>query len=561
MSVISIQAHQADTDSAASHARAWPSGIALLGLIILLCVPWLRGIGKGEVHLMTDETRHAMNGVFVLDFLHDLPLRWPLLYAEEYYGKYPAMAIGHWPPGFYLVEAAFFAIFGISPWIARLAILPFAVLGAVFWYRIAREFVSIELAFVSTVVYACLPSVLLYEKAVMLEIPVLALSLGAIYFWILLLRKQSKRNLYLTAFFSVAALLTKPTAVFLFLFFGFHLVICKKWQLLKWIHTHIALLGAALFVTPWYLLVLNVHPTARGQAAGVYRAGHGVHLQYLLSYYIRTLPGALGWQLLILSLIGIAAAAINKQKAALGFFLPWIFACYVSLSFLSDRSPRYIMPWLLPFVFFAVYLVGWLLSRFGRFAILGLAAFTAVYYIPALLYQRPYVEGCEELARYLSQQARADVLFYQGDLNGDFIFFVRKFDPQKRRLIFREKIVDVTDRRWRQMHAGSATPELIDRILSGMGINYFVVENLDSEPNLSLTHAALRLNQFELVKEIPIQTNDPGVRGSKFLVYRSRQADVAIPDKIEIPMDTYYHNLQLSLSSLAGHPWPIPSQP
>lgn len=560
LAFVSVQTDQRIADPAASEGRHWPTAMALLGLIALLCIPWLRDIGVGEVHLITDETRHAMNGVFVLDFLHDLPLRWPLQYAEEYYGKYPALAIGHWPPGFYLVEAAFFAVFGISPWVSRLAILPFAILGAVFWYRIAREFASVEVAFASTVIYACLPSVLIYEKATMLEIPVLALSLGAIYFWILLLRKQCKRNVYLTAFFSVAALLTKPTAVFLFVFFVLHLVILKKWRLLNWIHTYIALAGAFLLVVPWYLLVFKMHPTARRQAVGVFTAAHAPPLRFLLFYYIQSLPKELGWQLLVLSLVGIVVAIVNKQKTALGFFLSWIFSCYVGLNFISDRSPRYIMPWLLPFVFFAVYLIWWLLARFGRLAIIGLAAFAAVYYVPALLYQRPYVEGCEEAARYLSQQPGADVLFYQGDLNGDFIFFVRKFDPQKRRMVFREKIVDVTDRGWRQMHAGPTSPEEIERILLGTGINYFVVENLDSDPKLSLTHTALRSNQFELVKEIPIYTNDFRVRGSKLLIYRGRKPDLAPPDKVEIPMDAYSHNLQLSLSRLTGHPWPITGQ-
>lgn len=546
-------------DSAVSRDGRWPTAVTLLGLIILLCVPWLRGITKGEVHLITDETRHAMNGVFVLDFIHDLPLRWPLQYAEEYYAKYPAMAIGHWPPGFYLIEAAFFAVLGISAWVSRLAVLAFAVLGAVFWYRIAREFANTEVAFVSTLVYACLPSVLLYEKTTMLEIPVLALSLGAIYFWILLLRNKCKKNLYLVAAFSVAALLTKPTAIFLFVFFVLHLFIEKSWHLLKWVHTYVAMTLALLLVVPWYLLVLKMHPTARSQAVGVLI--HALPLRFVLFYYIQSLPTELGWQLLVLSLIGIVAAIVNKQKKALVFFLSWIFSCYAGLNLISDRSPRYIMPWLLPFVFFSIYLLWTLLSRFGRFAVIGLVAFAALYYIPALLFQRPYVKGCEELARYLSQQPGAEVSFYQGDLNGDFVFFVRKFDPQKRRLVLREKIVDVTDQRWREMHDGAPTPELIRHILSGIGINYFVVENLDSEPQLSLTRIALRSNQFELVKEIPIETNDPRIHGFKFMVYRNRMIDSAAPDKVEIPMNTYYHNLEFSLSALAGHPWPIPSHP
>ena len=71
---------------------------ALLLLLALLAVPLLRGVGKRELHLNVDETRHAMNGVFLHDFLRDFSPSWPLQYAYECYGKYPALSIGHWPP-------------------------------------------------------------------------------------------------------------------------------------------------------------------------------------------------------------------------------------------------------------------------------------------------------------------------------------------------------------------------------------------------------------------------------------------------------------------------------
>lgn len=532
-------------------------GIALLVLLVLLAIPWVRGIDRGEVHLITDETRHAMSGVFLFDFFHDLPLRWPLQYAAEYYGKYPAMAIGHWPPGFYVVEALFFAVLGISPWVSRLAVLPFVILGAVFWYKIARDFARIELAFASTVLFSCLPSVLLYEKSTMLEIPVLALCLGAIYFWLLLLRSGRKRDLYVVALFSAAAFLTKQTAIFLFLLFVFHLLFERKWKLLKWIHTYVALAAVLLLVVPWYLLAMRMHPVATAQAVGAFLGG-GRHpsMAFTLEYYLRSLPGDLGLPLLVLSLLGIGAAIVSKQKAALGLFLSWILACYVTFTAISDKSPRYIMPWLLPFAFFAAYLVWWVLSRYRRAATLGLAGLAAFYFVPAVLYQRPFVEGCQEAARLLSQQPNADLLFYQGLLNGDFIFFVRKFDPQKRRLVFREKIVDVTDPRWREMHPGRPTAEEIEHILLGLGIQYFVVENRDFSPELKLTRLALQSNQFELVKEVPIQTNDPRLAGVNLLIYRPRKPQAPTVDAVRIPMESLPYDLKLSLPRLVGHPWP-----
>ncbi len=122
--------------TAAAKLLRRPSVILMLAVGLLLS----RGITKGEPFYNNDETRHIMNGVFIRDLLVDRPLAHPLSYAYEYYAKYPAISIPHWPPLFYFVEALFFLTFGISVWASRLAILGFALLGAYFWYRIAERY-------------------------------------------------------------------------------------------------------------------------------------------------------------------------------------------------------------------------------------------------------------------------------------------------------------------------------------------------------------------------------------------------------------------------------------
>jgi hypothetical protein len=92
---------------------------------------------SGEFFFHTDEMYHAMNALFVRDFLVDLPIHHPVQYAYEYYAKYPAVALPHWPPLFYVAEGIAFLIFGISTWASRLVVLGFALLVIYFRYRIA----------------------------------------------------------------------------------------------------------------------------------------------------------------------------------------------------------------------------------------------------------------------------------------------------------------------------------------------------------------------------------------------------------------------------------------
>ena len=100
---------------------------ALLGALFAVAAVVLAvGIGKSELFVNNDETRHAMTGVFVADAIYDFPLRDPAGYAKDYYEQYPALALVHWPPLFYAAEGAGFIIGGVSVITAR-------VVGILFW--------------------------------------------------------------------------------------------------------------------------------------------------------------------------------------------------------------------------------------------------------------------------------------------------------------------------------------------------------------------------------------------------------------------------------------------
>jgi len=166
--------------------RSGPLGrwLLLLGSIALVCIMACHNIGKGEFDYYIDEAQHAVTGLFVADFLHDLPLRHPVQYAYLYYAQYPAVAILHWPPLFYLFEGMSFLLLGPSVVSARLTVIFFSVVLLYQWFLLVEELQDSYTAAISTAVLGLLPMVLLFEKTVMLEIPSLALCVGAIRHWI-----------------------------------------------------------------------------------------------------------------------------------------------------------------------------------------------------------------------------------------------------------------------------------------------------------------------------------------------------------------------------------------
>src|SRR5688500_12317804 len=126
------------------------SGDALFLLVLWcsVCLLFWKALDAGEFW-WTDESRHAMNGVFFLDLWQDLPWRAPYEYALQYFAQYPALALNWYPPFFPVVESVFFAVFGIDELGGRLAVLVFALMGATAWYIWARPIWGREAAILS----------------------------------------------------------------------------------------------------------------------------------------------------------------------------------------------------------------------------------------------------------------------------------------------------------------------------------------------------------------------------------------------------------------------------
>jgi len=61
-----------------------------------------------------------VSGVCVLDYFRTAFGSNPITFAESYYVHYPKLALGHWPPMFYIIQAAWYATFGVTTFSAIL---------------------------------------------------------------------------------------------------------------------------------------------------------------------------------------------------------------------------------------------------------------------------------------------------------------------------------------------------------------------------------------------------------------------------------------------------------
>jgi hypothetical protein len=522
-------------------------------VLLLLVATFIisRGIAHGELHYYTDETRHAFTGVFFRDFLVDLPLRHPVQYAFEYYAKYPAIATPHWPPIFHMVEAVGFLIFGISAWVSRLAVLCFALVGVYYWYRIVEMDGSRYRAFLAAVIFACTPYVLLYERAAMLEVPWAALCLGAIYYWLRMMRSENADEVWKVAAFAAAAFLTSQTAIFLVFFFGLHFLLERPYGLLRKWQVWVALLAVVAAVLPWYLLASRTLMVWSSRATG--RSFGYLTTKIHLLFYLNYLPQQLGWLLLCLSVAG-AMLAVFTQPRRWRFFLLWLASCYLCFTLVYEKDPRHTFIWIPPFVYFALWAVEVLSGR-GRLAKVLCTGLAAFFVINALRLDRPKIVGLEEVAQYVLSSPESEIVYYQGELNGDFIFHVRKFDPERRHMVAREKQV-VLSQLGRDGRRILSTPQDILNFFRTWRIRYAVVEDHDFLPELESVRKVFHSDSFQLIRTFVLWSNDSKLHERKVFVYRYGGEFAPTREPVTIPMMTLRTSIKVDLQRLAGPPWP-----
>ena len=493
--------------------------ILLSSTLLIVGIVVLRRISVGEFNFNIDETVHACTGMYVADFIRAFPLTHPIKFTLVYYTHYPSLGLIHWPPFFYIPEGMAFLFGGFSVVAARVTILLFTLVGCYFWFRTIELFENPYTAAISTVVLAMLPFILVYEKTVMLEVPSLALCIAASYYWVRYLKSSEKRDLSLCVALSIAALLTKQTDVYLALFFVLTIVSERKWNLLRnrSIWTGVAL--SLLLIAPFYVVAFRIHGKAiQYDTLQTPQTGNP------LAYYFRELPGQLGWLILCLSLFGILTSTWWGKWTTTRIMLLWIVACYLTMTAFAVKQPRYTIYWIPPFVYFAVGPFASLrLPRFGRLVGATASAFLLAYFIvSAWKYERPFISGYAEAAEDVTKKMDSGFLLFDGDLPGNFIFFVRRFDPNRRFVVLRKSLHTTRLLKGEGSIEFVKSQEDLKRLIDLYGIRLAIVDNSRIEfESQQLLRDYLQSPRFKLISIVPIKTNDSLMQGRKLFIYEN----------------------------------------
>ncbi len=169
-------------------------------------------VGGGEL-ASSDPPAHFTSGVMVYDYLRTALGADPIRFAEGFYVRYPKVAIGHWPPGYYAVQTVWYFLFGVSVWSAQW--LSAATAAGLAWLLFHRLYASSgnNAALAAALVFLAMPLVQRTAWQVMSDLLTgLFIFLAVLSFSDLLDTPRRWRAGIGFLVWSVLAILTKGTA-------------------------------------------------------------------------------------------------------------------------------------------------------------------------------------------------------------------------------------------------------------------------------------------------------------------------------------------------------------
>ena len=502
----------------------------------------------------TDESRHAMDGVFMLDLLKDRPFARLYDYTVEYFVHYPALGFTWYLPFFALVESIFFLAFGISATTARLTELFFILLTILAWYAWAKPIWGRMPVFFSIFLFLVSPQVILWSRAIMLEIPALAMMMLSLYAFSGYLKKPSHWLSVVIGLIIGSMLLTKQLTVLLFPILLAQIWASGGWKKVIQLKSlpGSLIIGVALAIVAMHAMKFG--STAMGHLES--NASGILSIERFSSNFKAT------WEAYprpFWFLIGAGVATMIKVKRQPSDFLlmTWIISWFILFAIFSNyyaNTLRYTI-YMTPAI--ALIASRWLAEitnpSLKKYAIGLLTIFYGGYSLARVNEPALFVNGYEKAAAYvLASPSKAPILFCCKH-DGNFIFDIRIGDPKRYKIILRaDKIlVSIATMKVFGVKSYAASDQDIFDLLDRYGIELIVAENKDivEVPELTRLIELLKTDAFEKLKSIDISTNVPQFKDLSVNIYRYKHSKSIANREIEIPMPHLGRTLHLKLEN------------
>lgn len=484
----------------------------------------------------SDSPRHAINGLFLLDLLRDLPLRDPAGWAWRYYAQYPSLTIGFYPPGLHAVLAVWFAVFGASHASAVACIAVFAFLLGLGTWLLLRRVASNAAALAATLLLLAMPELVLWGRQVMLDLPMLTVSVWAGVCFVRYLEVGQTRMLWCAAALAVMALYVKQNTALVALALLATLLAHARAKPPR-LASMLALVAVvAVSLVPLMLLQLRF---------GDFNLTNIVHRSDVtmdrfsaasLLWYPRRVPEMMGWPLLLMSAGGLVVALVGARRRwhpVQTFLFTWLVAGLVAVTLIHWKETRHALIMLAPLGCMSVFLIDAVARRAARLAWLLPAVAAVALAITLAARPVPRIDGVAQAAsRVMALAGPGARIAFSGKEDGAFIFDLRLLDAERRTKVVRmdKLLLDITIHPELGLNAKDLKQEEIGDMLNRYGIAWVVAApGLWTEaPAMQRLERLLASPAFEHVDTVPV-SGDTSTR--EFRIYRNLGPLKSPPDE------------------------------
>ena len=516
----------------------------LLLVLALLALAHVGAWTSTEPFYNNDETRHVMTGVFFRDLLHDHAFTHARSYAERYYVQYPALGLLIWPPFFHMVEGLAMLIFGISFTVSRLLTLGFGLLACFYCFRIVESTHGSGRAAWAALFLGVMPLVFVLSTRAMLEVPALALFLAATWHWMRYLEDSRGTDLAATAAAAALCALTRYDAVVIAPFLALLAASRGRAVVLARPKVILLALGTACVVAPvFYLAWKEIGWLHQASITGGLPGSNLPLLSWpRLAFYFRKLPTQAGPLVVVAGVAGlIRSLGAARRRTAAPYLL---LAGFTWLAFtpISEMEPRHVVFWLPAWAFFAAEGVAAFPGMLGpsvAAALLLAQGFTTVR-DPAR-----YVRGYAQAARFVLDESRgSNACIFDGDLEGDFIYQVRRLDPARRLSVVRADrlLYEALDQLPAAYRERVSTDSAVVARITAVAPRWIVVEDqrIDLDVPMALRlRAVLESHKecFHRVRTVTLDSNQRHFRGHELWIYENscRGGSSGAPTELDVP--------------------------
>ena len=374
-----------------------------------------------------DASRHAMNGVFLHDFLLEGGLRDPVGFASRYYEQYPAINIGFYPPFFYVSSVPLLLLFGPSHAVSQAVVGLYALaLGAVVVLLCRRIMDTVSAGAIALALLALAP-IALWSRQVQLDVPAIAIFLFSAYALIRHLDEGGQKWLYVAALALGLGVLTRVQGVFMapvWLYFIFVQNYPNRPPLGRRLLASV--LGAlvalpAVAMAVYFARVNKALATAMPDMPGLWSLDNW-------TWYAAQLPAQIGYPAVGFVVAGLVAAVWIGYRRQASLELKVIAACTICAWFfftvVSNKEPRFNLPGIVFLCLLASCALMAIHAGIGRIVVSALAVWLIVQVLlgPPV----PFVRGFERAAQIVETIAPplSNVLV-SAHRDGNFIFDLR----------------------------------------------------------------------------------------------------------------------------------------